>query len=86
MEVSDSDVDCIVQSSGRIRFTGSLDADFRDIDSRDATKEDFEGQGLGLALVKRLCDQLDWHVRLTSELGKGTTVTIDCFPHQGRPA
>ena len=47
----------------------------------DATKDEHEGQGLGLALVKRLCDQLGWVVTLDSELGAGTKVTVTCSPN-----
>jgi signal transduction histidine kinase len=42
----------------------------------DAVASNTSGQGLGLALVKRLCDQLGWTVNLESELGVGTTVRI----------
>ncbi len=35
------------------------------------------GTGLGLNLVKRICDRFDWDIVLTSELGKGTQVSID---------
>jgi signal transduction histidine kinase len=38
-----------------------------------------EGFGLGLALVKRLCDLYAWEVALDSGPGKGTRVTI-AFP------
>ncbi|KKN21555.1 hypothetical protein LCGC14_0924200 [marine sediment metagenome] len=37
------------------------------------------GYGLGLTIVKRLCDRYDWHVRIHSELGKGTEVRVN-FP------
>jgi len=35
-----------------------------------------EHQGLGLAIVKQSCTYYGWEVRLESELGKGTSVTI----------
>ena len=34
------------------------------------------GQGLGLALVRRLTQQLEWRVAIDSELNKGTTFTV----------
>ncbi|HEY0961807.1 MAG TPA: HAMP domain-containing sensor histidine kinase, partial [Pseudomonadales bacterium] len=39
------------------------------------TKKD--GVGLGLNLVKRICDRFGWHIAVASEEGQGTTVTID---------
>lgn len=41
---------------------------FRDITS--------EGAGLGLCLVKRICDRYGWRVRLESAEGEGTQVTV----------
>jgi signal transduction histidine kinase len=35
-----------------------------------------EGFGLGLSIVKRLCDRLGWELDITSELGQGTTVQL----------
>lgn len=34
------------------------------------------GYGLGLALVKRICDLHGWTIHCTSEMGKGTTFTV----------
>ena len=34
------------------------------------------GQGLGLALVRRLTQQLEWRVAIDSELNKGATFTV----------
>jgi signal transduction histidine kinase len=39
-----------------------------------------EGVGLGLNLVKRICDRFGWRIAVASEEGHGTTVTLD-FNH-----
>lgn len=39
----------------------------------------YEGTGLGLPIVKRLVDALQGTVRITSQLGRGTTVSV-CIP------
>jgi signal transduction histidine kinase len=35
------------------------------------------GSGVGLSLVKRICDRHGWRITLDSEEGKGTTAEID---------
>ncbi|MBF0340489.1 MAG: HAMP domain-containing histidine kinase [Magnetococcales bacterium] len=40
-----------------------------------------EGSGIGLTLVKRICDRYNWTLRLTGHQGRGTTATIQFFPH-----
>jgi signal transduction histidine kinase len=35
-----------------------------------------EGAGIGLSLVKRICDRYGWHIHLDSRENEGTTVTI----------
>ncbi len=34
------------------------------------------GSGIGLSIVKRICDRQHWHIDIHSEPGKGTTVTL----------
>lgn len=41
---------------------------------RDMTSE---GAGIGLFLVKRICDRYGWQVRLDSDARRGTTVTVE---------
>ena len=36
------------------------------------------GEGIGLALVKRYCDEMGIGIRIDSEPGKGTDVILDC--------
>ena len=42
----------------------------------DNTKHTANGQGLGLALVRRLSQQLDWAVKVRSTLGEGTEFAV----------
>lgn len=35
------------------------------------------GSGVGLSLVKRICERYGWHISLDSQQGKGTTVIIE---------
>jgi light-regulated signal transduction histidine kinase (bacteriophytochrome) len=45
------------------------------------SKEEFEGSGVGLAIVKRIMDRHNGAVYICSELYKGATVTLS-FPKQ----
>lgn len=36
-----------------------------------------KGYGLGLSIVKQVCDRMGWQVKVASEHGKGTEVSID---------
>lgn len=38
------------------------------------------GSGVGLSLVKRICQRYGWHILLQSEEGRGTTATIEFSP------
>lgn len=42
------------------------------------------GTGLGLNLVRRICDRFKWEIRIDSQLGRGTTVTLDFAPERDR--
>lgn len=38
------------------------------------------GEGIGLSLVKRICDRHGWQVTIASEEGRGTAVRLDFLP------
>ncbi len=43
---------------------------------RTSTESGITGSGLGLAIIKRLCELMNCEYHLTSELGKGTEITV----------
>ena len=43
------------------------------------SKDRHKGFGLGLSIVKRLCDRLGWKLKIESDKGNGTTVQL-IFP------
>ena len=43
------------------------------------------GLGLGLAISRKIVDQLGGHITVASEVGKGTTFTLDFPRHRARP-
>jgi signal transduction histidine kinase len=45
--------------------------------AENASTERSPGHGLGLAIVQRIARRFHWRVDIQSELGKGTTVTLD---------
>lgn len=45
--------------------------------ARAAGESGREGMGLGLAIVRRLCDHYGWALAVQSEPGKGTTVCVE---------
>ena len=34
------------------------------------------GYGIGMTIVKRLCNRYDWSLRLSSKMGEGTEVSV----------
>jgi signal transduction histidine kinase len=50
-----------------------FDRFYQEDDSRTKVTE---GLGLGLALVKRICELHGWSIEVVSEKGKGTTITV----------
>ena len=49
----------------------------------EARRAHAEGSGLGLAIVKHIADRLGWKLGVASELGKGSTFTVE-FPPSSR--
>ena len=52
------------------------------VDARPVNQEG--GEGIGLSIVKRLCELLDASIELDSTLGEGTTVRV-VFPRSYGP-
>ncbi len=46
--------------------------------------EDSQGFGLGLAIVKRMCHRFDWKFHIDSQIGEGTTVSLQFDAHQNK--
>jgi signal transduction histidine kinase len=38
------------------------------------------GTGIGLSLVKRICDRYDWQAEIASSAGQGTTIRLVFTP------
>ena len=43
---------------------------------RDTRGDDSSGEGIGLHLVKRICERLDWHIDLHSAVGAGARFVL----------
>jgi len=62
----------IVSDSG----TG-MDPDNLRLDTQPLSGEDrYEGHGIGLSIVRRLCNRLGWKLEFASEPGRGTTAQL----------
>ena len=62
----------IVSDTGRGMKPDELKRVARPLTGEDGDK----GVGIGLSIVKRLCDRLDWNLEIESELDRGTTVQL----------
>lgn len=51
-------------------------ADLAHVFERHFRGNESTGAGIGLSLVRRICERLDWHVSLTSHPVAGTTVSV----------
>ncbi|HTY04563.1 MAG TPA: HAMP domain-containing sensor histidine kinase [Rhodocyclaceae bacterium] len=56
--------------------TGIRDADLHEVFQRYRRGPESSGAGIGLALVKRVCDRQGWTIALDSREGGGTTATL----------
>ncbi|MCA1365556.1 hybrid sensor histidine kinase/response regulator [Bradyrhizobium sp. IC3069] len=56
------------------------EAIFREFQRGDANAADQAGFGLGLSIVRRFASELGHEVRLSSQLGKGSTFTLELEP------
>lgn len=56
--------------------TGIQPADLDHVFERHFRGPDSSGAGIGLSLVKRICERLGWRIHLSSDPGGGTTVTL----------
>ncbi len=45
-----------------------------------------DGGGIGLTLIARLCEHLDWNLHIASDHGQGTTTVLDFQPRAPAPA
>jgi len=43
--------------------------------------EQVKGFGLGMSIVKRICEQMDWQISIDSQLGKGTNIQLRLKEH-----
>ncbi len=66
----------IIRDTGIGMSSEDMDNAFTAFFRGDTASREARGQGLGLALVRRLSQQLNWRVELQSALGKGTEFKV----------
>lgn len=75
-------VQCIVKDNGIGMSKEFLPHIFEQFEREQTTTAGkVEGSGLGMAIVKRMLDMLGAQIKVESELGKGTTITV-LFEHR----
>lgn len=60
--------------------TGIAESELPKIFQRYYRGADSSGAGIGLALVKRICDHYGWHIEATSVAGQGTRIRLAFAP------
>ena len=65
------------KDSLRIKDTGEgiSSEDLPNVYNRNFTTKS-SGAGMGLSLIKKLCERVGWAISIESEVGEGTTVDI----------
>ena len=81
----------VVSDSGIGMSPEQLSRLFKPFSQADAsTARNYGGTGLGLALCKRFCQVMGGHIKVDSELGRGTTFTVtlpaDMDPNRTTPS
>ena len=59
---------------------GMAPDDLKLVAQLDQNKERYKKSGMGLSIVKRLCDRLGWDLKIESERGRGTKVQLIFSP------
>ena len=59
---------------------GMAPDDLKLVTQLDDNKERHKKSGMGLSIVKRLCDRLGWELKIASERGRGTKVQLIFSP------
>jgi signal transduction histidine kinase len=59
---------------------GMSSGDLKLVTQLDLSKDRNKGFGMGLSIVKRLCDRLGWELRIESEKGRGTKAQLIFSP------
>ncbi len=77
----------VVQDSGRGIHETSFKTIFEEFrqEAHTATDASAKGTGLGLAITKNLVEMMGGQISLTSQIGKGSTFTVELPLHMAKP-